>query len=275
LQGVFAIGKTFSSKQLASRETASKKVKLGNIEVTCVTVTTADNVLRIDSNYYIDPQTKALNVIRLINNISKRDVRLVAVRTLHDSGLRPTGQTRFGPVNPKTIKTVDLSKNGFAHSGAKMPNEFAFGLFDASVFPELPCTYCPPFCFASLSVNPGDVKGYCVECTADGIPVRDVLTEAGCMAGKTVVKIEGWDRLPASIISKDRWGSICVTCNGASVEQVVLPGAGGGVPNPTVEEYKKDDKCKFQIDFDRGPKPPPDDIRPGRTVANGQSFTTP
>lgn len=272
LRGIFAIGKTFSERQFDKREMANKKVKFANIEATCVTLTTADKVLRIDTNYYVDPKNKSLKVIRLINNISKDNVRLVAVRTLHDSGLRPTGQTRFSPVSTKVIKTVDLSQISYANPAAKMPNGFAFGLLDASVFPELPCVLCPPNCYASLSVSPGETQGYCVECTADGIPVRDVLTDVGCPAGKTVVKIEGWDRLPASIVPTGRWGTVCVSCNGTTVEQVTIPGAGGSVPNPTVEDYKKEGKCKFQIDFDRGPKQSPDDIRPGRTVANGQSF---
>lgn len=272
LQGVFAIGKTFSKTHFAEKEMAIKKVRVGDIEITCVTETTADKILRIDSNYYIDPRTKALNVIRLIKNISKSDVRLVAVRTLHDSGLRPIGQTRFGPVNPKTIKVFDLSKDGIAHSTVKMPNDFAFGLLDLSAYPELPCVYCPPNCYESLSVNPGEVKGYCVACNDKGDIIYDPL-KANCPTGATVVKVEGWDRLPASIVSEGQWGTICVSCKGGNAEPLTVSGAGGGVPNPTVEEYKRGGKCQFHVDFDRGPRKTPADLKPGDTHGIGQGVT--
>lgn len=272
LRGIFAIGKTFSERQFDKREMANKKVRLDNIEATCVTLTTADKVLRIDSNYYIDPKYKSLKVIRLINNISKDNVRLVAVRTLHDSGLKPTEQTRFSEVNPKVIKRVDLSQISYANPAAKMPNGLAFGLLDASVFPELPCDFCPPNCFASLAVNPGDVKGSCVECNSEGKLIRDPLANEKCPPGKTAVIVEGWDRLPASIVSQDRWGTICVSCSGTTVEQVTIPGAGGAVPNETVTTYINEGKCQFRFEFDRGNRQSPGDIRPGRTVAQGQGF---
>src|SRR5262249_34189914 len=157
-------------------------------------------------------------------------------------------------------KTVELKDVGYTPPTPKMPRDLAASFLAIGADPfELPCLWCPPNCYNSVSVNPSDVKGYCVKCM-DGNPMHDPFNGVSCPAGATGIRIEGWDRLPVGIVSQGRWGTICVSCNNNSVESVVIPGAGGGLPNPTVEALKREGKCKFQIDFDRGDKKTPGDL---------------
>jgi hypothetical protein len=282
LRSIFAIGTTFSRERFVQVVSNGVKIdakvdaevdgKVVSTDAVCATATTVDKVLKIDSNFYLDPQTGALNIVRIIQNISEDNVRLVAVRTLHDTGLVPRERTRFGIVDLRKTKTVELKNISYTPPASKMPRDFAPGFLAIAADPfEVPCTLCPPYCFVSVSVNPGDVKVYCVKCMDENLEV-DPSNGVDCPDGTTGIRIEGWDRLPAGQVGASQWGTICVSCNNHSVESAVIPGAGGGALSSTVDKMRREGKCALQIDFDRGDGTAPVDLTPKQAAGINQSL---
>lgn len=270
---IYAIGNGFSGNEQDCE--ICKKNRLAAI------TKTKDGVLRITSNFYLNPQSGLLKVSRYIENLSKNPVRIVAVRLQYDQRLASDKPGLFGIIDMK--KTKIRNEVGFSQSPNSISNTLISGFLPATtVEPDIYCVYCPPNCEPKyLTVSPGRTMYICAKCDGNNVIqvdsyVGNIFTSANCT---TSIKIEGWDGDSKGANTPPRRQLICLTCENSKVVPKTLADTSDSYIKSLQDA--KPSQCQLPIRIDRGPQPvspvanmkiPPGGTAEASTILNVNSF---
>jgi hypothetical protein len=235
---IYAIGATISGDLLEC-----KVCKQG----VATTATTKDGVLKVNTNFHLDERLGVLKVVRFIQNLSDKPVRILSAKVQVDGRLTTGEPARFGVVDFQRISQMwpQPGRTDVLVSNLMPPNFQPF---------NLPCEFCPPHCEKFISVSSGERKVVCVQCEENGDIVWDFKP---LRAGESVdpatcpnpVIANGWNYVPAGFSRPPKREVICIDCPGA--EQQHHTSSGGATDAALIASERAKGKCKFAVTIDR------------------------
>jgi hypothetical protein len=169
----FAVGDSFSEKQLICEECEERQKRKRDQAV--ATVTTTDGILQINSTFHFNEKDGKLKIVRIIENISEVPVQLISIRAQYDARLGSKEAMQFAKVKPHESdkpRKIGQTQPGFTPSKSFISGSWTTA---ATLFHK-PCDPCPPYCELELTPSSGEKELICVGCPADGSSILEHMT---------------------------------------------------------------------------------------------------
>lgn len=204
-----------------------------------VTSKTKDGVLTINSNFYLDPKTGLLKIVRFIQNLSNNPIAIYASAQA-DARLSTETPVNFGIIDPKHLASMKIAESkGTSFVPGSLPISLTSSFFGFDLIP-IPCVLCPDRCGESLvTVWPSKDKYVCAECVkgdnSDEMKILWEIRETSSPNCKNPIKLTS--TLTSYIVCID-----CKKDGGGSTLSHNVP-----LPNPTLLASKinaERDSCK-------------------------------
>ncbi len=248
IRTIYAIGDSFSGNKQEECEICQKNRSAAITK-------TKDGVLKITSNFYLDPKSGLLKISRYIENLSKNPVRMAAVRLQHAQSLSSDKPGLFGIIDLKRMKIPNQTSQNRPQPG--ISNALFSGFMPTGAFePDIYCILCPPYCDTIyLTVSPSQSMYVCAKCDGNNVLQVDsdqgkIVTSANCT---DPVKIEGWNGDLKGVSIDARRQLICLNCENSKV----VPKALTNTSDAYIKELqsKTPNQCQLALNVDRGPRP--------------------